>query len=469
MRPLRYALLLLLCALASASQAATDRGAPPLTSGVNRTVLPNGLTLLVRESRHAPVVAIVTWVKAGYFDEPDRVAGMAHLFEHMFFKGSEKYPGAQAIATAVRSLGGQTNAGTIYDYTAYHIVVPREAMTAAMEIQADAIAHPLFDPAELKREAEVVIEESNRKYDNAPAFAIEKLFALAYTQHRIRRWRIGSDEVLRNIHRDDLLRFFESLYRPENIVVSVVGDVDTAAAIETATRSYGTIPRGEIRREPGPVEPPQTELRFDSFAGDIQQGYLTVGFHTPGVHSDEDAALGALASVLADGRSARLYRALVRTGLAQDVNANNNVSGDVGTFTIQARLDARRVADVEDRLFEEIERLKRWPVSPFELARAKNLVETDLALGLEDALGQAQSLARYEANGSYKDLDQYVRRIRRLTASQLQHAARRYLTLSNASVLRYLPKNVPIPAGAPPPPPPPPLRVIVSIRTKLRP
>src|SRR6478609_3931494 len=123
---------------------------------VHRTVLPNGLTVLARQQRGSGVVAIDTWVKAGYFNEPDEVAGMAHLFEHMFFKGSTAYPGPEAIAQAISSAGGSSNAGTIYDSTNYYVIVPREGFAAAAAVQADAIAHPRFDPAELRKEAEVV-------------------------------------------------------------------------------------------------------------------------------------------------------------------------------------------------------------------------------------------------------------------------------------------------------------------------
>src|SRR4051812_10488356 len=199
--------------LLSCTTAPADKGAPAATAEspieafvgtVHRTVLPNGLTVLAREQRGSGVVAIDTWVKAGYFNEPDEVAGMAHLFEHMFFKGSKSYPGAESIARAVTTVGGTLNAGTIYDSTNYYVVVPKEGFVRGVEVQADAIANPLFDAAELRKEAEVVIEESNRKFDNPPAMALERMYATAFTQHRIKRWRIGSNEVLRNIRRDNL-------------------------------------------------------------------------------------------------------------------------------------------------------------------------------------------------------------------------------------------------------------------------
>ena len=154
---------LLALALAAGPADSAPAAAGPLDGflkSVTRTTLPNGLTLLVREQPGTGVVAIDTWVKAGYFNEPDEVAGMAHLFEHMFFKGSKKFPAAEQIAQELAAVGGDSNAGTIYDSTNYYFVVPREGFPRALEIMADAIANPLFDAKELERESEVVIELS---------------------------------------------------------------------------------------------------------------------------------------------------------------------------------------------------------------------------------------------------------------------------------------------------------------------
>ena len=165
---IRACLTLLLLGLAPIGHAATASDGSLLDSflqDVRRQVLPNGLTLITHESPGSGVVAINTWVKAGYYHEPDEVAGMAHLFEHMFFKGSKRFPGAEQISREIAAVGGQTNAGTIYDSTNYYIVVPKEGFRRAVEIQADAVMNPLFDPAGIRKESEVVIEESIRKRD----------------------------------------------------------------------------------------------------------------------------------------------------------------------------------------------------------------------------------------------------------------------------------------------------------------
>jgi len=411
----------------------------PFLGGVEKTVLPNGLTLLVHPQPGTGVVAINTWVKAGYFHEPDEVAGMAHLFEHMFFKGSKKFPGAEQIAQELSRVGGQSNAGTIYDSTNYYFVLPKEGFERGMEIQADAIMNPLFDPEELDKESEVVIEESNRKLDNPPAVSMERMFAVAFEKHRIRRWRIGSNEVLRDIDRDDLLAFFETLYRPENMIVSVAGDVAPGEVLEIAGASFGQIPRGTLKKGRGPEEPKQEAFRYGQSSADIQQGYSVLGWHIPGVGSDDDLALEALATVLGSGKSSRLYRAAIGPEAASTVAAFAWQPEDVGIFVVQASFDETRRGTVDRRLLEEVRRVQEHGVTAYELELARNAIESDLVLGLQTVLGQARTLAYAEANFGYRDLGVRLAELGRLTPGQVQDTARRYLTTENLTLYHYRP------------------------------
>jgi zinc protease len=410
---------------------------------VRHTVLPNGLTVLIREQKGSGIVAVNTWVKAGYFHEPDEVAGMAHLFEHMFFKGSKAYPGPEAIAEAISSAGGRTNAGTTYTYTTYYAVLPKESLVQGIEIQADAIANPLFDPAELKKEAEVVIEESNRKLDNPGPVAFERMIATSFTQHRIRRWRIGSNEVLRNIRRDHLVQFFETLYRPENIILTIAGDVSADEALPVVERTFGTIPRGQLRKERGPAEPPQTAFRFGRSEADIKEGYTVLGWHTvPENHADE-VTLDVLAGLMGQGRSSRFYRGVVGPQGASQVNASHYNFEDVGLFSVLATHPEGNRPQVETRVIEEIERMKRFGPTAYELAQAKNAAQVAFLGEMETALGQAEALALYESRGSYRDIATRLARLEAVTADEIRDAARRYLATPRLTLYHYQPKGSP--------------------------
>ncbi|MFA6959013.1 MAG: pitrilysin family protein [Thermoanaerobaculia bacterium] len=404
---------------------------------VRRTVLPNGLVLLTRPGRGRGVVAIECWVKAGYFHEPDEVAGMAHLFEHMFFKGSKNFPGAEDIARHVSMLGGVSNAGTIYDSTSYYFVLPREGFARGVEIQADAILNPLFDPVELAKEAEVVIEESNRKLDNPTAIATERMYATAFTTHRMRRWRIGSNEVLRDIRRDDLVAFFQTLYRPSNIIVSIAGDVSHEEALETVERTFGQIPEGTLEIGRGPAEPQQDGFRFAQGTAEIAQSLSVFGWHTPGEGHEDIEALEMLAGVLASGRCSRLYRGVVSAGAANTVSADNTVFEDAGIFTVRLSCDDASVEEAESATIREIERIRRFGPTAFELELGRNGIESAFVFELEDVLGQAQTLAFFEARGGYMTLARHLEALERVTADDVRRVASEYLTETNLTLYRY--------------------------------
>src|SRR5215207_5401253 len=205
-------------------------------ASVERLVLPNGLTVLMRRDDTAPVVAVVTHVKAGYFDETDDVVGIAHVLEHMFFKGTSTR-GVGEIAKQTKAIGGYLNASTIYDHTVYYTVLPSTGFAAGLDIQADAYARSLIDASELAKELEVIIQEAKRKADNPSAVATETLYELLHDRHRIRRWRIGREPGLRALTREAMLRFYRNFYHPGNTVLVIAGDVTADDAMrEVAAR-----------------------------------------------------------------------------------------------------------------------------------------------------------------------------------------------------------------------------------------
>src|SRR3954462_15394380 len=223
------------------------------SASVNRTVLPNGLKILIKSDFSAPVVAIVTYVSAGYFDETDDVVGIAHVLEHMYFKGTPTR-GVGEIARQTKAVGGYLNAATIYDHTSYYTVLPASGFLPGLDVQADAYARSLIDADELARELEVIIQEAKRKADNPGAVITETLYELLHDRHRIRRWRIGREPGLRELTREQLMSFYRNFYHPGNTVLSIVGDVEPDEALKAVYDKYGALPAGEPQRHPGPTE-----------------------------------------------------------------------------------------------------------------------------------------------------------------------------------------------------------------------
>src|SRR5436853_837392 len=222
-----------------------------------KVVLKNGLTVLIREQQAVPLVSINTYVKAGYFDEDDRISGISHVIEHMFFKGTAKRPVGE-IARQTQALGGYLNAYTYYDRTVYHTEVPAENLKKALDIQADALWNSTYDADELKKEIEVVLQENNRKLDNPPAVASEKLYATAFQRHRMKRWRIGTPEGLRALTRDDIVAYVKKYYRPSNIILSIAGSVNSEETIAEVVKLYGNLSPDDdqaVERDLSPAEP----------------------------------------------------------------------------------------------------------------------------------------------------------------------------------------------------------------------
>src|SRR5215216_2286602 len=287
---------------------------PVWTKGIHREVLPNGLTLLVQPDHSAPVVAVVTHVKAGFFDEPDRWIGISHVLEHMFFKGTQRR-GVGAIARETKAAGGYLNAGTGYDHTSYFTVLPASSLPQALDIQSDALRNSVIDEGELARELQVIIQEAKRKRDTPSAVAQEALHEIMFDRHRIRRWRIGHEEQLARLTREDVLSYYRSRYVPERTIVAITGAVDPEHALTLARSTYADWPNRAGAVDLSPEEPRRREVRGRTLRGDVTQAELVLGWRTvPALHPDAPA-LDLAAALLGSGRGSLLYGALRETGV----------------------------------------------------------------------------------------------------------------------------------------------------------
>src|SRR5881296_1256044 len=399
------------------------------------------MTVLVGENRSSPVVAVNLWVRAGYFDEEDGQVGISHVIEHMFFKGTPDRQRSDQIATEIKSLGGELNAGTYYDFTNYYVVLPSGNFRRGLEIVADALMHPLFDADELTREIEAVLQEGRRKMDTPGAYALEMMFREAFGSHRIRRWRIGEEQALRAMTRDDLLAYFRAHYVPERVVLSVVGDVKAAEVMEAAHVYLGGMTAQSGAPLGSPPEPAQTGFKFRRIKGDIKRSYLVLGYHTPAVLSDDDLALRILAYVLGGGMASRLYQSVKeRAGLVDSIGASLDSFRDIGIFTVMAEGDPKKGRGAARAIQAEIERLRQEPPTNAEMERARSAIEYRYHQSRSEVLGQSSILAYYESLGGHLLAEELVERLRRVNAADVVRAARAHLTIENATLLEYVPE-----------------------------
>jgi zinc protease len=416
--------------------------APATPGDVRRTHFDNGLTLLVRRDPAAPVVGIVTWVKAGYFDETDDVVGIAHVLEHMYFKGTPRL-GPGEIAKATKAAGGILNAGTIYDHTSYYTVLPASGLEAGLDIQFDAYANSVIDGGELARELEVIIQEAKRKADNPDAVTTETLYELLHDRHRIRRWRIGREAGLRTFDRTMVDRFYRTWYTPANTIVAIVGDVDEDAIVAHVARRWGALPAGTAARDRGPRETTPTGFRWKELEGDIAQGHAAIGWRACDVHDPDAPALDVASTILASGRGSRLYRAVRDPGLASGVGAYHYTPDDIGLFVVSLDGPGSELRAAVDATWAEIIALRELGVTEREVLRAQRLHDARWLRRLESMDGQAMHLAEWESLGGWHKGEAYHARLMAVAPADVQRAVRRAIDPAQAGIVVYRPSAVP--------------------------
>jgi zinc protease len=413
---------------------------PVWTKDVHREVLPNGLTLLVQPDHSAPVVAVVTHVKAGFFDEPDHWTGISHVLEHMFFKGTPRR-GVGVIARETKAVGGYLNAGTGYDHTSYFTVLPSSGLETALDIQSDALRNSVIDAEELRRELQVIIQEAKRKRDTPGAVAQETLHEVMFDRHRIRRWRIGHEDHLARLTRDDVVSYYRSRYVPERTIVSLTGALDPQQALAAARAAYGDWARRPGALDRSPEEPPRREVRARTLRGDVSQAELVLGWRTVPPQHEDAPALDLAAAVLGSGRGSLLYRALRESGIVTSVSAYNYSPTELGVFSIGADLAPSRVSEAIERIAECVARVTLMGPSVEELERARTLLIARWARQHEPMEGRASSLAAAEALEHVSFLDREYAALQTVEPDQVRSAAARYLQPDDVAAVAYLPQS----------------------------
>jgi predicted Zn-dependent peptidase len=432
----------LLVALAGALLA--GRSAIALQDSAERTRvtrLSNGLVVLTLEDRTTPSVSFQMWVKVGSRDE-SRYTGLAHLFEHMMFKGSKNIE-PQQHAQLVNARGGRLNAYTNRDYTVYFEDVTSESLPLVIDLEHERVAHLDVSERTLTSEREVVLEERRMRTEDSPAGrAYEALPALMWQAHPYRWPVVGWRSDVEDATVEACRAFFDAYYSPNNMVIALAGDFDTESALAHLRRTFGALPPApEIPRNPT-REPPQNGERRATVYFDLSSPILAAAWHAPPTGHRDGEALDVLGGILSGGRSSRLYRSLVYEA-QQALSAHGSYWELVDAGSFQAFVSVRPDASIERAealLFAEVERLKREPASSAELEKAKRQLEVSLVNGLATHHALAARIARdYVTFGRVRPLDERLERIQAVTAADVQRVARTYLVDEQRSVVRVVP------------------------------
>ena len=275
--------------------------------GITKFRLENGLTVILEENHSSPVVAVNVWVKTGSACEEEGEYGLAHVHEHMVFKGTDRRDVGE-IARVIESNGGDINAFTSFDETVYFVAIASRFLPTALDVLSDAMENSTFDPDELSKELEVVLEEIRRGEDSPGRNLSEKMFSTAYEVHPYKRPVIGSKESVSSFTRERVLNFYNKWYSPKNMVLVLVGNFNTAETKKKIEETFGKIESRPVPECKIQKEPSQNETRTFVIDKNIQEGYFSIAFHIPSARHDDAPVLDVISNILGGGESSRLYR-----------------------------------------------------------------------------------------------------------------------------------------------------------------
>ncbi len=402
------------------------------SSTVTDTTLDNGLRVIVKEDHRAPVAVSQLWYRAGSMDEHNGATGVAHVLEHMMFKGTEKVPEGQ-FSKRIAAAGGRENAFTNRDVTVYFQQLQKDRLPIAFELEADRMANLLLKDESFAKEVQVVMEERRLRTEDEPqSIVYEQLMSVAYQAHPYRRPVIGWMDDLENMKPKDARDWYARWYAPNNATLVVAGDVDPQEVIALAKKTFGALPAKPLpSRKPQSEPAPRGEKRIVVKAP-AKQPYLLMAYHAPALHDAEKDvmpwAMQVLASVLSGNGSARLNKRLVKEQkIAVDAVAGyDGINRGPGMFYLEGTpSEGKTAAALEKALRAELHRIQQHGVSEEELNRVKAQVIASDVYQRDSVFYQAMQLGEFATLGLPLDLvERRVEKIKAVTAAQVKQAAR---------------------------------------------
>ncbi len=405
-------------------------------------MLTNGLKVVVKEDHRAPVVVQQIWYKAGSMDERSGATGIAHLLEHLMFKGTKKVPMGE-FSKRIAAAGGRENAFTSYDYTAYFQQLHKSKLPLAMELEADRMHNLNLTAAEFAKEIKVVMEERRwRTDDEAHALLQEKMMATIYQEHPYQHPVIGWMSDLESLTVDDAKAWYGHWYTPNNATLVIAGDVKADEVFKLAQRYYGAIPRRALAVRRNFTEPAQVGIKRMVVKAPAELPHLVMSYHAPTLQNTaqdwKPYALEILAGVLDGNESARLNKHLVREQqVASGTGAGyESAARGPSLFTLEATpSETKTVSDVEAALRQEIAQLVKEGVSEEELKRVKAQVMAGEVYKRDSVFYQAMQIGQMESIGlGHRAIPVMLEKLQTVTAEQVRQVAEEFLRDDNVTV-----------------------------------
>ena len=427
---------------------------------IARRTLPNGMTIIVKEDHRSPVAVSMVWYRAGSMDEVSGTTGVAHMLEHMMFKGTAKVRVGEFSRTIARA-GGRDNAFTSRDYTAYHQQLHKSKLPVALELEADRMVNLSFAEEEFAKESKVVMEERRSRTEDDPHSQLhEQLMATIYISHPYRSPVVGWMNDLQNMQLADARGWYEKWYAPNNATLVVAGDVQAEEVFALAEKFFGPIPAHVMPERKTYVEPRQFGIKRITVKAPAELPYLVMAYHAPvlrDVEKDwEPYALFVLNGILDGNDASRLNRELVRKSrVANSANSSYDLinRGPALFFLDGVPAEGKTVTDVEAALREQIRILVEQGVSNDELQRVKAQVTASQVYARDSVYYQAMRIGMLQTIGlPFDSSDRQVKKLQEVSADQVREVARKYLVDDNLTVAVLDPQ--PLPGGKRPRPNP---------------
>ncbi len=400
------------------------------TALYEKTILPNGLTIVTAQMPHTRSAAVQLYVRVGARDERPDVSGVSHFVEHMVFKGTTQRPNPVQISEAIEGVGGGLNAATDHEHTNYRALVPSPYMATALDVLTDMLLHPLLIPQEVDKERAVILEEISSTYDSPPEIADLAFDSLMWGNHPYGLDVAGSEETVGVIMRDDLVEHLDRRYSPSSMVVSVAGNVTHEAVVEEATRLWGGVPAREKAPSP-PAAPEQpTGPRMMPYRKRTEQTNLILGVPALSYNHPDRYTQDVLDALLGGGMSSRLFVELRENrGLAYSVSSFVKSYSDAGAFGVHAAVDNDRILPALDAILSELKRIREIKAPEVELRKIKEYIKGHTLLSLERSGYVAHWAGWQELMLGRIDLvDDVLEKIESVTADDVQALAQKLFT-----------------------------------------
>lgn len=420
----------------------TVPAAATLTANVKKTVLENGLTILTKEVRSAPVVTVQVWYKIGSRDEAPGVNGIAHQLEHMLFKGTKDRP--VQFGRLFAALGSNFNAFTSYDQTAYFGTVEKNKLSSLLTLEADRMQNSTIDTEKLTGEKRVVISEL-QGYENSPSYRLDRAVKRAAFPNTPYGLTVGGTKAdVEKFTVEQVRSYYDSYYAPNNATLVVVGDFDTASLMSKVQETFGKVPRRELKvAQPATTAatPPTRRITLKE-PGSTQ--IASEVYPLPQATDPDVPAIDVMNYILTEGRSSRMYQSIVETGIATSIDggAANLAAG--GWYEISSIVEVgKSVPKLEAAIATEIKLLQTKGVTSGEISRAKAQLKAGYLLGNRDINSQARQLGNDQTTtGDYQFTDKYLAGVERVTAADVQRVAKKYLQADLKTVGNFEPTQI---------------------------